>query len=205
MLCNQTRDKLILDNQHHRTSNQDKKVISSFFDPCSRVSFHAIRPTHFPFISVGTTNPYIALMLAFMAYPPTRTRGSSASITDSSLAASTKEANSFHERRCHDSVTTASLDERPPQSFLSLSTEASSAIWDDDNEHLVRRRLHQSEESDQDLHRKAKACCADHDATPQRTNTTAMYIERIYENTVHGPCQSVTTCEVEHLDLFMVS
>jgi hypothetical protein len=142
-------------------------------------------------------------MLAFMAYPTPRDRGTSTTTATYSTG--------------NDSVTTASMDERPPHSFLSLSTEGSSAIWEEDSDPLIQRqrqrqRQEELDESDQDLHRRAKNCCAaDQDPTTtthagkKPTNTTAMYIERIYEHTVHGPCQTVTMCEVEHLDLFMVS
>lgn len=178
-------------------------------------------------------------MLAFMAYPPPphaastanpRTTAARGSDRTSRGAVTSRPAASTNP--CHDttlglcdtsrtSATTASMDEAPPQSVLSLSTEASSDILlEDHDDHVINQpdtaqSAEEEEAEEEKIQRRAQQCCTDNDNSendneadhPQRPTTTfgvpRVYIEKLYENTVDGPCQTVTMCEIEHMDLFM--
>ena len=168
-----------------------------------------------------------------MAYPPPRDRDTSAKpsfpVVNPETTTTTDNNNSSSSTRfsqpCHnndnDSVTTASvrMDEAPPQSMLSLSTHASSVSIVEktsSRRRLVKENLEEKDD-DEEIQRRATSTCCGSDPKgsipfpqqqqqqqqQQHPNGAAMYIEKLYENTVHGPCH-VTMCEVEHMDLFMV-
>lgn len=138
-------------------------------------------------------------MLAFMAYyPPVEPFGTS---DDKEPLLSQRNPSS----KMTDARNAASDEEVPPQSALSVSTEASSRAG---------AGADAEEEEDQDDHEEehhGTAHRVEDDPRPsfghylqQMEDVPRIYMEKIYENTVHGPCQTVSLCEVNHMDLFSV-
>ena len=158
-------------------------------------------------------------------------------------ATTTTTTSSTPELRLCDSktsATTASMDEAPPQSMLSLSTEASSQInrnnhvnvnmnFNDESttsDHVVdspqrsrpvRRNSNGKnnnnhcdlvDDDDQFQGGASSNCCGSAEVRPslfqQMEDVPRVYMEKLYENTVDGPCQGITMCEVDHLDFFTV-
>ena len=117
----------------------------------------------------------------------------------------------------------------PPLSILSISTEGSSSqpkhviyqLQLERDGHVVHHNYNHHhhnnsnnnilnhsvmEDDDDDDHHDADDTAheqKEHSTTKNRRHTP--FMEQLYENTVDGPCQTVTLCEVQHMDLFLVS
>ena len=165
-------------------------------------------------------------MLAFMAYYPSSgifdKTAAGATVVDSDESKNVTNASSapLHHTSCGpNKMTTANVmdDPVPPQSTISLTSEASSQLGDDQQQRLRQQQedhnFHMHIAEEEDIHPSGNCCAGEEERRPpsigqyfqQMEEVPRIYIERLYENTVDGPCQTVSLCELNHMDLFIVS
>ncbi|CAB9514533.1 expressed unknown protein [Seminavis robusta] len=146
-------------------------------------------------------------MLAFMAYPPNTvgTTAPSTSSRDRIVSLSHHSSNNSTTSSNHSQAPTQQQQQQqqsskmmemegPPESMLSIATESAAIhLTLDQGSDLV---LPPNNNLDHSV-------IADPPSPqPERRRRTHL-LEKLYENTVDGPCQTVTLCEVQHMDLFL--
>lgn len=165
-------------------------------------------------------------MFVFMAYPPEPfgTSDNAAppsavsepvSIQEKGPVSNNMPADHTEYYKTTTTCTTTSIfmhgDEVLPQSQFSSSTAASS---------YGAEEPYMSEQQQQKQHRFHRVdeevdtggnCCGSEEEQPtfghylqQMEDVPRVYMEKLYENTIDGPCQTVSLCEVNQIDLFSV-